>query len=115
MSATPESLSTNPHAATTQKNGLGELFDSMNKHNSAPSASEEDGDGTEADMTDESEQQQRRKRKGEVEDLFAKLKKSRTAKADKQVSTQCSTMHVQNLLQTNCSRGVRRQQRKSPG
>lgn len=94
---------------------MDELFDSLKKQTAAPSAAEENGTGAEGDLSDEPEQQRKGKRRGEVEDLFAKLKRHRTAKADKQVSTTqwCHYAHAC-FLQAECLRGVCRQQCISP-
>lgn len=69
--------------------------DATKRHTSGPSASENTEFDQEEDLSDAPQQQRKGKRKGEVEDMFAKLKKHRAAKADKKVDTmrfQCARM-----------------------
>ena len=85
VSEAPQKSSSAPDAAKRQSNDLDELFSSLKRHKPALSAAEDSGSDQDEDPSEEPEQQRKGKRKGEVEDLFAKLKKQRAVKADKQV------------------------------
>ncbi|CAL5220355.1 g2354 [Coccomyxa viridis] len=85
VSEAPEMSSSTPDGAKRQSHDLDELFGNLRKQKSAPSAEEDSGSDQDEEPSEEPEQQRKGKRKGEVEDLFAKLKKHRAVKADKQV------------------------------
>ena len=91
VSEAPEMSSSTPDGAKRQSHDLDELFGNLRRQKSAPSAEEDSGSDQDEEPSEEPEQQRKGKRKGEVEDLFAKLKKHRAVKADKQVKVSDST------------------------
>lgn len=74
-----------PEPAKRHGDDMDELFDSFKGHKAPHSAAEESAHDKVENSPNKPSQQRKGKREGEVEDLFATLKKQRAAKADKQV------------------------------